>query len=264
MINKGGVMKRFTLCFIAVLLFFSMGVTCYASSMSYVGNKSTKVYHISKCTYAGKISTKNCRYFSSRSEAEAKGYHRCYYCGDGVVEEGNGGGSSSGGSSSGSSDTEKTSQTSGKVEDKESEKKTIGDTIVEISSILLLCTPICLYVFLLITFFAGKVAKWKKNRDIAKAQTPSKTPHLKEDSPLDTLIEPQKSGVKSVELVTPAGISMVKFQDGALYITFTSGAKRAYFNVPEDVIEGLLMAKDKDRFYFDKIYEKYPFGIVHH
>ena len=121
-------MKRFALCFIAVLIFLSMGVACLASSMSYVGNKSTKVYHMSECTYAGRTSTQNRIYFRSRSEAEANGYRRCHYCGDGVVEEGNGGGSSSGGSSSGSSDTEKASQPT-KDADKDTNRKTVGEIV---------------------------------------------------------------------------------------------------------------------------------------
>lgn len=87
-------MKRFTLCFLAVLLFFSMGVTCLASSMPYVGNKSTKVYHMVECTWGRKIGLDNRIYFASREQAERCGYRRCHYCGDGVVGAGNGGGSS--------------------------------------------------------------------------------------------------------------------------------------------------------------------------
>ena len=85
-------MKKIALCLISVLLLFNIVTVSATSSKSYVGNKSTKVYHISECTYAGKISSENRVYFNSRSEAESRGYRRCHYCGDGVVEPGHNGG----------------------------------------------------------------------------------------------------------------------------------------------------------------------------
>lgn len=46
-----------------------------------VGNKSSKVYHVPSCRYAGQILESNRVTFSSWSSAEASGYHACGVCG---------------------------------------------------------------------------------------------------------------------------------------------------------------------------------------
>jgi len=71
-----------------VLLILNVLTVAAITPKPYVGNKSTKVYHISSCTYSEKISSANRAYFNSRSEAERNGYRRCYYCGDDVIEAG--------------------------------------------------------------------------------------------------------------------------------------------------------------------------------
>lgn len=147
-------MKRFTLCLVAVLILFSTGITGLASSMPYVGNKSTKVYHISECTHAGKISTKNEIYFSSRSEAEAKGYRRCYYCGDGVVKPGHGGGGGSGsGSNSEGRSEPSASQQVGTNED---------DGEFDVWSVIACCLYAGFYLYLF--FYESFACKKKSSR----------------------------------------------------------------------------------------------------
>lgn len=90
--------KLFLSLLLCILFLLTTLTVSVAAASSYVGNKSTKVYHTSECTYAEKISSSNRVYFSSRSLAESNGYRRCHYCGDDVVEPGH---SSSSGSSSG-------------------------------------------------------------------------------------------------------------------------------------------------------------------
>lgn len=95
MIRKwGDNMKRLAPCLLAVLLLFNIGIVS-AASPPYVGNKTTKVYHMIECTWGQKIGVSNRIYFNSREIAENRGYRRCHYCGDGLVEKGNGGGSGS-------------------------------------------------------------------------------------------------------------------------------------------------------------------------
>ena len=86
--------KLFLSLSLCILFLLSALTVSVAASSSYVGNKSTKVYHTTQCTFAEKISAKNRVYFSSRTGAESSGYRRCHYCGDDIVEPGQGSSSS--------------------------------------------------------------------------------------------------------------------------------------------------------------------------
>lgn len=50
------------------------------SSDSYVGATTTKKFHFTSCTWAGKINTENRAYFKSRDEAINLGYSPCKVC----------------------------------------------------------------------------------------------------------------------------------------------------------------------------------------
>lgn len=81
--------KKFTLCLLAVFVLFCGTVAVSAtSSKSYVGNKSTKVYHMAKCPYVDRMLEENRVYFNTRDAAERKGYRACNYCKDGIVGSG--------------------------------------------------------------------------------------------------------------------------------------------------------------------------------
>lgn len=160
-------MKKLAICFLSVLLlFFSTVAVSAAASESYVGNKSTKVYHISECTYAGKISYENRVYFYSRAEAEAYGYRRCHYCGDDVVEPGHGGGGGSGNSSHSTTATIPKQETVGNTLEEPTKSKTvwqiIGETIVIL--IVILLSPITWLIIESILGFIDKVMSAVKKR----------------------------------------------------------------------------------------------------
>jgi hypothetical protein len=76
--------------------------------------------------------------------------------------------------------------------------------------------------------------------------------------------EPKKTKMtRHAEFEGSSTISAAKYEDGALYITFTMGRKHAYFNVSEEIYDGLVSAEDKEKYYRKHIYKKYPVGIVH-
>ena len=66
-----------------------------------------------------------------------------------------------------------------------------------------------------------------------------------------------------VEFLNSPTISSAKFDNGTLYIIFSRCKKYAYFNVPEEIYQGLISASDKEAYYSENIYEKFPFGVVH-
>ncbi|MGI5824836.1 MAG: Ada metal-binding domain-containing protein, partial [Bacillota bacterium] len=49
-----------------------------ADNARYIGNKSTKKFHLKSCRYAAQISSQNVVYFKTR--AEAAGYVPCKVC----------------------------------------------------------------------------------------------------------------------------------------------------------------------------------------
>lgn len=254
----GDVMKRFTLCIVAVLIFFSMGVTCLASSMPYVGNKSTKVYHISECTYAGEISTKNRIYFRSRSEAEANGYRRCHYCGDGVVEHGHSGGGGSGsGSNSGSSNSGSSSnQTT--VEKPQKESRTIGEELWEIIRIILILVCVIAWPIIISLPFSAiyQIVIWLRNKKRKKTSssntTECKTSQVAHD------YKPPKKKASSCKLKSSA-ISEVEFVNDVIYVTFINGGTYAYYNVPREIYDGLVNAQSPGKYFHEKINGIYPY-----
>lgn len=163
--------KKLILCILSViLLFFGTIAVFAASSKSYVGNKSTKVYHISECTYAGKISSQNRVYFSSRSEAESRGYRRCHYCGDDVVEPGHGGNGGSGNSSHSTTATIPKQETVGNPTEEHTESKTVWQIIGETIGILIaiLLSPITWLIIELILGFIDKVVSVVKEKQKKK------------------------------------------------------------------------------------------------
>lgn len=230
--------KKLILCLVSVVLIFCGTVAVFAaSSKSYVGNKSTKVYHISECTYASKISTKNRVYFPSRAAAEINGYRRCYYCGDGVVEPGNGGshGSSdhSGSANNNNNFTKPTEENviKGTVKESKPILQTIGNIIGIVIAIF--CSPI----ILLIEGISALVQNYKKTKE--------KTPHA-----------------NKLQLNSSV-ISEVEFQDNVIYITFQTGGVYAYYNVPRKVYDGLVASQSPGKYFHDHIKDKYPFAPYH-
>lgn len=164
--------KKFALCFLAAFILFCGTVAVSSATLKpYVGNKSTKVYHISECTFAGKISSGNRIYFSSRSEAESRGYRRCYYCGDDVVEPGHGGGSGNsvdGGNSDSSISESISNQTP--VEKPQEENLTIWQEIWGVLRVILIAVYIVAFPFIVSISFSViyQIAKWIRNRKLDK------------------------------------------------------------------------------------------------
>lgn len=255
-------MKRFTLCFVAVLIFFDMGVTCLASYPAYVGNKSTKVYHIAECTHAGKISSTNRIYFSSRSEAEANGYRRCYYCGDGVVDPGHGGdgGSGSGVHSKSPSGVSGSHQATAKKTQNEN-RTTWEDPWEIIRIILILVLAVAWPVTISIPFYAiYQMIVWFQNKKRKKTSSNDATEC--ETSQVACGSTPTKRQTSSCKLESSV-ISKAEFEDGVLYVTFTNGGVFAYYKIPKSVYNELIRARSPGKYFHEKIDGVYPCAPYH-
>lgn len=50
------------------------------SNAQYIGNKNSKKFHISNCTYAQKMKNENAIYFNARADATSNGYTPCSKC----------------------------------------------------------------------------------------------------------------------------------------------------------------------------------------
>jgi hypothetical protein len=281
--------KKLILC-IASAVFILCGTVAVFAASSYVGNKSTKVYHMAECTYTGKISTKNRVYFSSRSAAEDRGYRRCHYCGDGVVNSGNGGNHSNDNSNSTASDflkqkaaeEEKKRQQWGK-EKNESTNNTLNNsettdngidnnrTVNEEQSIWqqilvgvqIFLAVICIFFgpYLVVTVpihvFAF-IYDWRKKKQ--QSDTPNETNNIAQDD--DYKKENQKS-TQSYKYINSSIISEAEFENDVIYITFKSGGVYAYYNVPQKVYDDLIAAQSAGRYFHDHIEGKYPFAPYH-
>lgn len=253
--NRGDAVKRFTLCLFTVLIFFSMGFTCLATSNSYIGNKSTKVYHISECTYAGKISTQNRIYFSSRAEAEANGYRRCHYCADGVVEPGHSGGGGSGSSNGESSNNQTT------VEKPQKESRTIWEELWEILRIILILVCVVAWPIIISLPFSAiyQIVTWLRNKKRKKTSSSNATEYKASQVVHEhTLPKKQASSCK----LKSSAISQVEFANNVIYITFTNSGTYAYYNVPKDVYDGLIKSQSPGKYFHEKINGVYPYWIL--
>lgn len=253
----GDVMKRFTLCFVAVLIFFSMVVTCLASSMPYVGNKSTKVYHMVECTWGKKIGLDNRTYFNSRESAENRGYRRCHYCGDGFAEEGNGGGGGNGPSSDSRPSGSGSSHNQTTVEKPQKENRTIWEDLWEIIRIILILVCAVAWPIIISLPFSAiyQIVIWLRNKKRKKTSS-SNTTECKASQVVHehTLPKRQASSCK----LKSSAISQVEFVKDVIYITFTNSGTYAYYNVPKDVYDGLIKSKSPGHYFHEKIDGVYP------
>jgi hypothetical protein len=99
--------------------------------------------------------------------------------------------------------------------------------------------------------------KKKKRNKPNKSRTTSDTLVKQPEAP------PKKPLKREAEFVGASFLSSIKFESNTLYITFSKGQKHAYYNISEELFDGLLSAANKEEYYLTHIYKKYPFGIVH-
>lgn len=199
-------------------------------------------------------------------DMDGDGRKDCPYNFDDKTGYNSGSHSSSGNKTNGSTNDNKTTQkpsTSAPVKPATTKKEPLGFwDIVMIIIAAILGLPFVLAFGLSIVefvrdFFFDIVTVFKPKK---KREDESKAPVLLTES----TEEPTKATTfRRVEFVGSSTMSSAKYEEGALYITFTEGQKHAYFNVPEDVFDGLVSAADKGSYYINHIYKKYPFGIVH-
>lgn len=245
-------MKRFPLCVIAILLFLSSGVMCSASSMPYIGNKTTKVYHMAECTWGKRIGLNNRAYFISRERAESSGYRRCNYCGDGVIKKGNGGSSYSSGSSPTNPNTNKNAPMNNvSVNNAESEKKTTTKNLGIVIAGIFYGAFIILLIW---EFFSGSGNSKKPSKSRCKMPYTQRAglPITKKGSPI----------LRTNEVSAPSSIiSAVKYSDNTLYLTFNNDRTYAYQNVPQSVYEDLSKAPSKGEYFHENIKNIYPYYI---
>ena len=57
-------------------------------------------------------------------------------------------------------------------------------------------------------------------------------------------------------------ISTVEYHDQAIYITFKTGGKYCYYNVPKSVYTGLLSSHSKGKYFHEHIDGKYPYAPI--
>lgn len=234
-------MKRFVLCLLIVLLFFNAGIVCLASSLPYVGNKTTKVYHMVECTWGHKIRLDNRIYFNSREAAEIQGYRRCQYCGDELVENGNGGESSNNKRPASRSTT-----VSGTVSKSNTGENTIGTIIGFLVYGGLTVWLICLGI-------SGMADKKKRSHTIQKHK-----PRNPEDPNKAIRKTSIPQGVTHISLKS-SFIASAAYSEPYLYITFTNGRQLTYYQVPQKVFDELTNAKSPGQYFHAKIRNIYPY-----
>lgn len=234
-------MKRFVLCLLAILLFFGTGIACLASSLPYVGNETTKVYHMVECTWAQKIDFGNRVYFISRESAENHGYRRCHYCGDGVIENGSGGGHSDNKkptSNSIAADIDVTSKT--------------DDTSNGVHPLFWVAVG-----SLLVWFVYGRIKGISaKQKQQPKSQANVRKEPIKMPTTLHKTSIPE--GVVPVKL-NSSFIASAAYSEQYLYLTFTNGQQLTYYQVPPFVFDELIRAESPGQYFHAKIRNTYPY-----
>lgn len=234
-------MKRFILSVLAVLLFFGTAIACLASSLPYVGNKTTKVYHMVECTHGQKIGFDNRIYFNSREHAERCGYRRCHYCGDGDVESGSGGEHSDNKKPTANSDT-----TDIGVTNKTDDTSNGVHPLFWVAVGLLLVW--CVYLQI-----KGRSAKQKQQ---PKPQPSDSKESIKIPTSLHKTSIPE--GVTPVKL-TSSFMASAAYSEPYLYITFTNRQQLTYYQVPQEVFDDLIHAESPGWYYHAKIRNIYPY-----
>ena len=71
-------MKKFLTALVAIIFVTTAFATVFAAN--YVGNANTKKFHVSTCSWVGKMNPKNRVDFSARDEAIDAGYVPCKRC----------------------------------------------------------------------------------------------------------------------------------------------------------------------------------------
>ncbi|MBQ9838307.1 MAG: KTSC domain-containing protein [Oscillospiraceae bacterium] len=163
-------MKRFFLCALAAILFLGIAAAGVAASSLYIGNKNRMVYHTADCTQGQQTAPENRVYFYSRESAERSGYRRCDYCGDDIVEPGNGGGTGNGaGPSSGSSNSGSSSNQT-IVEKPQTENRTFWEEVWEVVRVILIIVCVAAWPIVISLPFSAiyQTVIWLKKRKQGK------------------------------------------------------------------------------------------------
>ena len=257
-------MKRFAILLLVALLLFSISTAGFTASLPYIGNKTTKVYHTAECTWGQKIDFDNRIYFNSRENAENRGYRRCHYCGDDLVEPGHGGGAGNGsGSNSGSSNGGSSSSqtTVGRPQNK---TRTVWEDIWEIVRMILIivCAAASPVIISLPFSVIYQIVIWLKNKKRQKTSSSNATEGTTSQIAHKPTFPKSKAAPNRGDGPRLPRSATISYDDGTLYLTLANGHKYAYQNVPKTLYEELLASPSRGQFLKDKIQVVYPYYRV--
>ncbi len=72
--------KRVTAAFVVFAFLVATTMAALAAEKAFMGNKNSKKYHVTACTWAQKIAPRNRIEFSTAAEAEKAGFIPCKVC----------------------------------------------------------------------------------------------------------------------------------------------------------------------------------------